>query len=376
MVVALLLAVGVGAGLQLHFLFGQSQQRVSDHGTLIAQLARLDSLLADLSAAQAAYVAPGQSDAPWLQRVSDLSAQVTTSFAAVRARTRSSESAPAIQSVFEALSSLAAADQNAREHLAQDQDLIAADIVFGEARGAITAARTATAQIATSEIAAFGVAQATSEQRALFIGGITAAIWLIGLLLLLPIRRPPKEDVPGLAEITRVPVVTASAVEERTVRTPATLDLADAADLCTALSRVVTAAALPDMLARTAALVDASGIIVWMGSGNDLHAAIAHGYNPRVIRQLGSIPRDADNATAEAWRTGALRVVAGDMMSNGAIVAPMFGPEGCVGVLAAEVLHGREQDADTQAVTLIVAAQLATIVGAWPAAPQARAAEA
>jgi signal transduction protein with GAF and PtsI domain len=50
-------------------------------------------------------------------------------------------------------------------------------------------------------------------------------------------------------------------------------------------------------------------------------------------------------------------------MSNGAIVAPMFAPESCIGVLAAEVRHGRESDGATQSVTLMLAAQLATVVG-------------
>jgi len=148
------------------------------------------------------------------------------------------------------------------------------------------------------------------------------------------------------------------------------------ADLCTALSRVESSAALPDMLARTALLLDASGVIVWLAQGSELHAATSHGYNPRVISRLGSINRDADNATADAWRTGEVRTVDGDVMSNGAIVAPMFGPDACIGVLAAEVRHGRERDASTRAVTLMVAAQLATVLAAWPAAPQARAAEA
>jgi hypothetical protein len=129
------------------------------------------------------------------------------------------------------------------------------------------------------------------------------------------------------------------------------------------------------MLARAAALLDASGIIVWLGSGDELFAATSHGYHPRVISRLGSIPRDADNATADAWRTGEVRTVAGDVMANGAIVAPMFGPDTCIGVLAAEVRHGREQDEPTRAVTLVVAAQLATVLGAWPAPAAARAAE-
>jgi hypothetical protein len=63
-------------------------------------------------------------------------------------------------------------------------------------------------------------------------------------------------------------------------------------------------------------------------------------------------------------------------MSNGAVVAPMFGPDACIGVLAAEVRHGREDDTDTRAVTAMIAAQLATAVAAWPAASTAPAAAA
>ena len=157
--------------------------------------------------------------------------------------------------------------------------------------------------------------------------------------------------------------------------TPPAIDLAAAADLCTALSRVDSSAALPDMLARASALLDASGIVVWLASGTGLCAATSHGYDPRVINRLGSIPHDADNATAAAWRTGEVRTVAGDVMSNGAIVAPMFGPDTCIGVLAAEVRNGREQDASTRAVTMMVAAQLAAVLSTWPSASQARAAE-
>ena len=98
---------------------------------------------------------------------------------------------------------------------------------------------------------------------------------------------------------------------------------------------------------------------------------MAHGYDSRVVSRLGPIGRDADNATAASWRAGQLKVVRGDMMSNGAVVAPMFGPETCIGVLAAEVRHGREEDADARAVTAMLAAQLATAVVAWPAATPA-----
>ena len=51
--------------------------------------------------------------------------------------------------------------------------------------------------------------------------------------------------------------------------------------------------------------------MVWLASGTGLCAATSHGYDPRVINRLGSIPHDADNATAAAWRTGEVRTVAG-----------------------------------------------------------------
>jgi hypothetical protein len=372
MLVAGLLLVGVGAGIQLSFLFNHSRQVAEDRRQLLTQLGRFDAQLADLSAAQAAYVAPGQPDAPWFERIASLSAQLATEVASVHAGVRSPESATAIQAVTDALSAFATADTVAREFLALEQELMAADVVFGEGRDAITAARASTGTIAKSEEAAFNAEQAASDRKILLIVGGAAGFWVIGILLLLPRTGTAKEAGPSLADITRVP-----APEPVDSATPtATVDLTAAADLCTALSRVVTSAALPDMLARAAALIDAPGVIVWMGSGDELFAGMSHGYDPHSIRRLGAIPRDADNATAEAWRTGELRTVAGDMVANGAIVAPMFGPDSCVGVLAAEVRHGREQDSSTQAVAMMIAAQLATVIGAWPAAPQSRAAEA
>jgi hypothetical protein len=48
-------------------------------------------------------------------------------------------------------------------------------------------------------------------------------------------------------------------------------------------------------------------------------------------------------------------------------VAPLLGVERCIGVLAIEVAPGREADAALQAVVTVIAAQLVTVLGAWPA---------
>ena len=62
-----------------------------------------------------------------------------------------------------------------------------------------------------------------------------------------------------------------------------------------------------------------------------------------------------------------LQSVAGDSASRSAIVAPLLGVDRCIGVLAIEVPPGREADGPTKAVTTLIAAQLATVLGAWPA---------
>lgn len=377
MIAAVVLAAGIGAALQINLLFSTSRQLADANRSLLLQLARVDALASDLAAAQAAYVAPGQPDAPWLERVDRLTSDLTTTLATVRAAARSAAAPTQLQAMTEAMAKTASADASARADLQQDQDLMAADVVFSEARDAINAIRRSAADLAGAEAGVFETDRAANEQQALIVAAAAGGLILIGLLLLAPLPRTRQEPVVDLSlRDASVPSGDLSRVAPAEEPVAPVVDLAGVADLCTALSRVESSAALPDMLARTAALLDASGVIVWLAAGNELHAATSHGYNPRVISRLGAINRDADNATADAWRSGELRTVEGDVMSNGAIVAPMFGPDACVGVLAAEVRHGRERDAATRAVTLMIAAQLATVLAAWPAAPQSHAAEA
>jgi hypothetical protein len=153
-------------------------------------------------------------------------------------------------------------------------------------------------------------------------------------------------------------------VPPKVVRRPV-VDLMGIASLCTDLARIVDTRALPDALGRAAELLDASGIVLWIADpdGRELNPIVSHGYSPQVVTRLGTIPRDAENATAAAFRTGLLQTVKTDSVSNGAIAAPLVTPAGCVGVMAAEVRHeGEKQDAKLAAAA-IVAAQLATLAG-------------
>jgi hypothetical protein len=145
----------------------------------------------------------------------------------------------------------------------------------------------------------------------------------------------------------------------------APLEMSAVAALCTDLARLADTRALPALLERAATTLDATGIVLWIADpdGRELSPIITHGYPPTLVTRLGTILRDAENATAASFRTSLLQTVKADAVSNGAIAAPLVAPGGCVGVMAAEVRHGGEQDPAKLAVASIFAAQLAALVG-------------
>lgn len=83
---------------------------------------------------------------------------------------------------------------------------------------------------------------------------------------------------------------------------------------------------------------------------------------------MPSIPVSADNATAAAFRHAALQVVKTNGMSPGALVVPLLNASGCIGVVAAEVRHGRESSESARALARIIAAQLSGVLTVVPAA--------
>lgn len=174
-----------------------------------------------------------------------------------------------------------------------------------------------------------------------------------------PASEPAVEPVAAVLQEHQVPLV----------------DLPEAARICAELARVLDGGDIPALLTRAATLLDAPGLIVWVidRQGTALYPLLTHGYAQQVVMQLGSLPADADNATAVAWRTGRASVLPGENGTPGALVIPIVTAEGCIGVLAAEIAAGRESRDEIQALATIFAAQLATVV-APVASEQAQAA--
>jgi transcriptional regulator with XRE-family HTH domain len=141
--------------------------------------------------------------------------------------------------------------------------------------------------------------------------------------------------------------------------------LSAAAHLCTELARVHETREAAPLLQGAARILDAVGLIVWVWDPQrtELRPVLAHGYSDQVLAQLPRVRRDADNATAAAFRSAQTCIVNGSDLASGAVVVPLMTPVGCVGVLAVEVPHGSELRESVRALATIFAAQLATLVG-------------
>jgi len=163
-------------------------------------------------------------------------------------------------------------------------------------------------------------------------------------------------DVDAAVKLTRVP------------------DLGTTADICAALARVQDPGELPALLERAAAVLEATGLVVWMPESPSgvLRPVLAHGYQPQALAKMGTIAPSADNATALAYRTRSVQVVPAEPLSGGAIVAPLVTSDGCSGAMAVELRHGVDPADHLRAVAMIFAAQLATLITpAQAAAPPA-----
>jgi hypothetical protein len=143
------------------------------------------------------------------------------------------------------------------------------------------------------------------------------------------------------------------------------LDLLAVADVCTRLARASTWDDVEPLLAEATALVHALGMSLWLWDPRlgSLQPAWAYGYPDSTLARMPRVRRDADNAIAAAFRTGGPRIVDGTDSATGALVVPVVTPCGCAGVLALEMKDGGEQREAIRAVAIIVAAQLAALIG-------------
>lgn len=344
--------------------------------------------LAELRAAQQAYVAAGQDRDYWVADVAARIEELAVELATLSSMSTLPATAAALDEAASLIEALLRMDERAREHAAAGQELMASDLIFADG---LDLGRSAADEIERARrIEREAVDAAASGRRQLqliAVGGAAGAGVLFALLVSpFPAGRPTATpDAPEDAATEGVPEPAPpggrlfldlepehsgppSAAESVSRPPSAAPDLRLAAELCTDLGRSANAAELPPLLARAAQLLNSSCVIVWVrdGTGNALRPAIAHGYPAAALARLGTIPCDSDNVAAAAYRDGRLQVMPGDADTRGALVAPLASAEDRAGVLTLEVNDGWESSDAVQSTATIIAAQLATLVAADP----------
>ena len=332
---------------------------------------------ADLRSAQQAYVAAGQGEAFWFERVSAIQAELEQHLAQLAPRARTADARSALDAAAAALHDFSEMDRRARDYTRNGELTRASDMIFADGIELTKRATDAVARAAVAEQVAHDAVGAYVQKTQVQALAGAAGVTVLGLLLLLPVaRRPPPAAAASPTSSSRIvlpdfdefrtPVQPVAKVQAAPTDTPApAVNIGEVATLCNDLARVGDTRALPGLLERAASALDATGVIVWIADpdGRELAPILVHGYPPQLATRLGTIARDADNLTASAYRTGLLQSVKGDAISSGAIAVPLVAPAGCVGVMAAEVKNGGEQQEDLLAAATIVAAQLATLAG-------------
>ena len=312
-----------------------------------------------------------------MRRVSDLAGEIGSGLGKLRADVATSEAATHLATADTALADLMAVDKRARQALDNDQRFLAADIIFAEGLNPTQTLIDSVTGTASSEIAA-AEARLTSESRVRLVLMPTALLLVIGAALAwaqsMP-REPASSATASMAQMLRdlpPPVKSAVPPAPNPARAPASTaamspaDLAEAAELCVDLARVLSASDMPALLGRVVSVLGANGLVVWAASdgGDTLAPALWYGYSDRVIAKMGRLDASAENMTSVCYRTRRTQSMpgVGQPGATSALAVPLVTSEGCQGVLAAE-LHGAKATPETIALARIVAAQFASMVG-------------
>jgi hypothetical protein len=322
----------------------------------------------ELRAAQQSYVAMGQGEGYWIARAEKLTTLLRDEITGWRP-SAPADAVPSIDAAAAALDDFRQIDRRARDHARGGQHLLASDLIYTDGLEKLDAIADA---IEAARARALAVDEASGRtlrrRQAMFAGG-AAALALLIMALLMPVP-PPAAAVVRVTSVQPAaerPVVPAPVVPPPPPSEPprGALEVARVADLCTDFARAGGAGELLGLLERAAALLGGRGIVVWLADADRqaLRPVLAHGYPSNVLGRLGVIARDADNATAVAFREARLTAVPARVGFEGAIVSPLLTPAGCIGVLAAEVREGSDASELRQSLARILAAQIAAVVG-------------
>ena len=243
-------------------------------------------------------------------------------------------------------------------------------MIFTEIRDLVeaTGQQMVTVQGALRQAANTRISQARREQVMLVGGG--AILWL-GLALVLALfpatgrsQSTAREAANAASEsfdLSLTPRAVTSSIQESPTATfveaTAPAEPAEApedsrwrtlSNICKELSSVKDLSLLSDPLSRACDAIAAKDGIVWVASvdGETLTPQASHGFDPRLLERIGSIPRDSANLTGAAFRDGQPHTSNATASAPGALAVALRGPSGPVGVFSVELEpHGDMSEA-------------------------------
>jgi hypothetical protein len=364
--------------------------------------------LADVRAAQQAYVAAGQGVAFWMSKVDATMGTVANTLVMLQQSATDAASKAALDEAGTTLREFNEVDKRIRDYIKSGAQLMAADIIFTEGGEAAAGASRQVESARLEEqqhLDRFEGARRKQDAQAL--AGAAGLVILIAVALALWPRKAaaqadlasesppivPREVAPWMKSTDEtlpstddqtLPMWREAPPEPKPAEIARPVDVSKraagpalkaAAQLCTEIGRVSDSQELRSLIGRAADMLDASGLVLWMRTeaGDELRPAVAHGYDPQMVARIPSVPRSANNAAAAAYRTATLQIVLSRPGSaRGAVVAPVVSADGCIGVLSAEIRDGGEASETVQALAAIIAAQLAGVLGSTPVPHEGR----
>ena len=306
-------------------------------------VSRTAELLLDIRASMHAYVAPGQGLPFWAklaQENIDVLHQNLVSLDTIAAANGGS-----LSESLDSVDQLTAAESRARTYVSRGEMQLAGDVIFTEVRDLLAGATNPVETLRVDLKRRHEQRQASirSEQAMLAAGAL--GVWIVIALFLAPTPatvavKDPAEWRSELKSTLQKPIPVTPDTLVAPVAPVAPLAPAEAAvslssmralsEICADLSSLSDPGALQGALERVSAMLNATGLIVWVASndGGSLSPVATHGFDPALVARIGKIARDSANLTAAAFRDNAPKISIPTATAPGALAVPMCGPTG------------------------------------------------
>jgi hypothetical protein len=360
LVLIVLLTIGLSAAATIWYSYTWTQVLASTHEVASLKLDTLVERTSRFDAAIQLFLRGREGDVTWFTGTSALVDDLQSGAAELDAAMPGVAMAPRAR-LAEALQRARETVDGARANFDAGSTLMALDAVESNGQPATASLWSELQALRVAVAAETAAARVRWWQRAGAAAAIWALTWAAGLAWLA--RRRPTTETEVRTEPVAAPIVVESrAVEPAPPARPPPPRLAEVADVCEHISRLRNAADVPPVLTRSAALLQASGLVLWVRDADALVVGAAHGYPDGLAQRLGRVALADENLITRAWHSGQCQTSTAGAGRRAAFAAPLVGASGPVGVLAAELAP----DADLENVAgsaRLVAGQFAAVLG-------------